>query len=72
MEAGTERPAGERHFSQGRKWIRPPWRQQLVNNNPSDTQKHMRISRVQKATEQWRTDPPLTSVAQVEPAISPG
>lgn len=72
MEEGTARPAGERHFSQGRNWIGPHSHQQLFNNNPSDAQEHMRISRVQKATEQWRTDPPLTSVAQVEPPILPG
>lgn len=32
----------------------------------------MRISRVQKEIEQWRTDPPLTSGAQVEPPVFPG
>uniref|UniRef100_H3C4G0 Fas-binding factor 1 C-terminal domain-containing protein n=1 Tax=Tetraodon nigroviridis TaxID=99883 RepID=H3C4G0_TETNG len=54
-----------------------PWKreqhvlQQLFNRNPSDTQEHMRISRVQKGTEQRRTYPPLTSVAQVEPPILP-
>lgn len=72
VEAGTACPAGECHFSQGRTWIRPHWHQQLFNNNLSDTQEHMRISREQKATEQWRNHPPLTAVAQVEPPILPG
>lgn len=73
IQAGTARPPGERAFSQGRNWSRPHWCQQLFNNYPSDAQEHMRISQVQKATEQWKTDPPLTSiVAQAEQPILPG
>lgn len=68
VEVGTARPAGERHFSKGRSWIRP----QLFNNNLSDAQEHMRISQVQKATEQWRTGPAPTSGAQEEPPVLPG
>lgn len=68
-QTGTARPAGERHFGQGRNRI---WPQQLFNNDPSDAQEHMRISRVQKEIEQWRTDPPLTSGAQMELPVFPG